>query len=64
MAGEGMFDKAKGAAEIAVGKVTGDKKLEFEGHIDKAKGAVEDLVDKAKDGVENAKDKLGENFGK
>ena len=35
---KGAADKAKGAIKEAAGKVTGDRKLQTEGKIDKAKG--------------------------
>ena len=36
---KGTAEKAKGAIKDAAGKVTGDKKLESEGKLDKAKGS-------------------------
>ena len=35
---KGAADKAKGAIKDAAGKVTGDKELQSEGKLDKAKG--------------------------
>jgi uncharacterized protein YjbJ (UPF0337 family) len=35
---KGAADKVKGAIKDSAGKVTGDKKLQTEGKIDKAKG--------------------------
>jgi uncharacterized protein YjbJ (UPF0337 family) len=44
-------DKVKGAVKEAAGKMTGDKKLEMEGKLDKAKGGVRKIVGDAKDAV-------------
>ena len=38
---EGAADKAKGAIKDAAGKVTGDKKMQTEGKLDKAKGCAQ-----------------------
>jgi len=46
---KGMADQAKGSVKDALGKATGDTKLEAEGKIDKAKGKVENAVGGAKD---------------
>jgi len=46
---KGMADQAKGSMKDALGKATGDAKLEAEGKIDKAKGKVESAVGSAKD---------------
>ena len=46
---EGMVDKAKGAIKDAVGKVTGDTKLQAEGKTDKASGTVQNAVGGVKD---------------
>ena len=48
---KGMADKAKGAVKDAVGKVTGDAKLQTEGKADKAKGTVENAVGGVKDAL-------------
>jgi uncharacterized protein YjbJ (UPF0337 family) len=44
----GTADKAKGAIKDTASKVTGDKKLESEGKLDKAKGYAADLKDAVK----------------
>lgn len=54
---KGAADKVSGAAKEAVGKVTGDKKLEAEGKIDKVKGEVRDFVGDVKDAAMNEVDK-------
>jgi len=46
---KGMADQAKGSMKDALGKATGDAKLQAEGKIDKAKGKVESEVGGAKD---------------
>lgn len=46
MAGE--MDKAKGSIKKAVGKLTGNKRLQNEGAIDKAAGKIKSGVDKVK----------------
>lgn len=47
-------DKASGAIKDGVGKVTGDRGLQAEGKIDKAKGAAREAVGDAKDAMRNA----------
>jgi uncharacterized protein YjbJ (UPF0337 family) len=47
----GASNKGKGAVKQAVGRATGDAKLEASGHADKAKGAVQGAVGEAKDRV-------------
>jgi uncharacterized protein YjbJ (UPF0337 family) len=46
---KGAADKAKGAVKDAAGKLTGDKKLQSEGKLDKAKGAAHNAVGNVKD---------------
>jgi uncharacterized protein YjbJ (UPF0337 family) len=45
----GAADQTKGAVKEAVGKATGDHKLQVDGKLDKAKGKVESAVGGAKD---------------
>ena len=52
---EGAADKAKGSMKDAVGKMTGDTKLQAEGKMDKAKGAMKNAVGGAKDAMKDAK---------
>jgi len=47
----GAANQAKGAVKDAVGKVTGDTKLQAEGKADKAAGKVQNTVGGAKDAV-------------
>jgi uncharacterized protein YjbJ (UPF0337 family) len=53
---KGAGDKMSGAAKEAAGKVTGDKKLEAKGKLDKAKGAARDFIGDAKDAARRASD--------
>jgi len=46
---KGLADKAKGAIKEGAGKVTGDKELENEGKIDKAKGSAHKVAGDVKD---------------
>lgn len=48
---KGAADKAKGAIKEAAGKVTGDKKLETEGKVDKLKGDLHNAVGDVKDAL-------------
>jgi uncharacterized protein YjbJ (UPF0337 family) len=45
----GAADKAKGAIKETAGKVSGDKEIESEGKVDKAKGDVHNAVGNSKD---------------
>ena len=47
--GKGLLDKAKGTVKEAVGKVTGNEKLEAEGKADKAAGAAHETAGDVKD---------------
>ena len=46
---KGAADKAKGAVKDALGKMTGDKKMQVEGKFDKAKGTAHEALGDAKD---------------
>jgi uncharacterized protein YjbJ (UPF0337 family) len=46
---KGSGNQAKGAIKEAVGKITGDKKLETEGKTDKLAGKVQNAVGGLKD---------------
>ena len=52
---KGAADKIKGAVKDTVGKATGDKKMEVEGKMDKAKGAAHNFAGDVKDAVRDAK---------
>ena len=51
---KGAADKAKRAIKDAAGKVTGDRKLQTEGKIDKAKGAAHNVAGDVKDAARKA----------
>jgi uncharacterized protein YjbJ (UPF0337 family) len=51
---EGAANQAKGGIKQAVGKMTGDAKLQTEGVADKAAGKVQNAVGGMKDAVRDA----------
>jgi len=51
---KGTADKAKGAIKDTAGKVTGDKKLQSEGKLDKAKGSAHKVAGDVKDAVKDS----------
>jgi uncharacterized protein YjbJ (UPF0337 family) len=51
---EGAGKQIKGAVKDAVGKVTGDTKLQGEGKADKAEGKVQNTIGGAKDKIRDA----------
>jgi uncharacterized protein YjbJ (UPF0337 family) len=55
---KGAADKVVGKIKEVAGHVTGDKKLETEGKVDQAKGAVHDKVGDAKDAARQAIDSV------
>lgn len=55
---EGFADKVKGTAKETAGKITDDPKLETEGKLDKAKGAVKDAVEDVKTGIDAVGEKI------
>jgi hypothetical protein len=50
----GAAKEAKGAAKVAVGKVTGDAKLQAEGRADRAEGKVQNAIGGLSDTVRDA----------
>jgi uncharacterized protein YjbJ (UPF0337 family) len=53
---KGTVEKAKGTIKDTAGKVTGDKKLQSEGKLDKAKASAHNVAGDIKDAVkENSK---------
>jgi uncharacterized protein YjbJ (UPF0337 family) len=50
---KGAADKIKGAIKDTAGKMTGDKELQSEGKLDKAKGAAHDALGDVKDAARN-----------
>ena len=55
---KGAADKAKGAIKEGAGKLTGDKELENEGKLDKAKGAAHNVAGDVKDAARNVADAI------
>ena len=53
---KGATEKAVGKAEETLGHVTGNRKLETEGKVDQAKGALHNKVGDAKDAGKEAID--------
>ena len=53
---KGAADKVKGAVKDTAGKMTGDKKLQAEGKIDKAKGEAHKVAGDVKDAARQATD--------
>jgi uncharacterized protein YjbJ (UPF0337 family) len=53
----GTAKRAKGALKEAVGKVTGDAKLQAEGKADKAAGRIQNAVGGVKDSIRGASKK-------
>ncbi|HSZ11460.1 MAG TPA: CsbD family protein [Rhizomicrobium sp.] len=51
---KGSAQQAKGAIKEAVGKATGDAKLQTEGTMDRAAGKVQNAVGGAKDAIREA----------
>ena len=51
---KGAADKVKGAIKDTAGKVTGDKELQTEGKMDKAKGSAHNMAGDVKDAVRKA----------
>jgi len=50
----GAAKEAKGAIEIALGRATGDAKLQADGKTDKAEGKVQNAIGGIKDAVRTA----------
>jgi hypothetical protein len=55
---ENKIDQAKGAVKEGLGKVSGDKKTEFEGSVEKAAAKVKGIAEEVKDSVEGAAEGL------
>jgi uncharacterized protein YjbJ (UPF0337 family) len=53
---KGVADKAKGAVKDTAGKVTGNKELQNEGKMDKAKGDLHNAAGDVKDAFRKATD--------
>ena len=64
MALEEKLNQAKGALKENVGKLTGDKKLESEGAVEKGLGKAKEVIDNVKEGVEGAVEGIKNTFNK
>lgn len=53
----GKIEKSKGKVKEAVGSLTGNKKLESEGKVDRRAGEAKEKIGRAKDKVEGAAEK-------
>ena len=53
---ENKIDQAKGAVKEGLGKVSGDKKTEKEGSVEKADAKIKEVAENVKDSVEGAID--------
>ena len=51
---KGVADKAKGAVKDSAGKLTGDRELQKEGKMDKAKGDLHNAAGDVKDAFRKA----------
>ncbi len=54
----GKIDKIKGSIKEAVGKVTGNERLEAEGKTDKVKGNIKEAAEKTKDAAKGVVDSI------
>jgi uncharacterized protein YjbJ (UPF0337 family) len=54
---KGFAEKTKGTIKEGVGKLAGDKKLETEGKVDKAKGSAHNVAGDVKDAARDLTDK-------
>lgn len=57
---KGKFEKAKGTVKDKAGEWTGDRDLEAEGEVQRAKGETQETWGKFKRGVSDAVDSVGE----
>jgi uncharacterized protein YjbJ (UPF0337 family) len=57
---KGLAEKAKGSVKEGAGKLTGDKQMQAEGEVDKAKGSAHNAAGDVKDAGRNAADALKE----
>jgi len=55
---KGFAEKTKGAVKEGAGKLSGDKDMENEGKLDKAKGAAHNVAGDVKDAARNTADAL------
>jgi uncharacterized protein YjbJ (UPF0337 family) len=57
---KGAADKVKGAIKDTAGKLTGDKKLQAEGKLDKAKGAAHNFAGHVKEAARDMAKSAGD----
>ncbi|MCK1518397.1 CsbD family protein [Bradyrhizobium sp. 190] len=55
---KGVAEKTKGSIKENAGKLTGDKEMEAEGKLDKAKGSAHNVAGDVKDAARDAADDL------
>jgi uncharacterized protein YjbJ (UPF0337 family) len=60
----GKIEKSKGKVKVAVGSLTGDKKLESEGKIDRRTGEAKEKIGRVKKKVEGTAEKTERKAGK
>lgn len=61
---EDKLNQAKGALKESAGKLTGDKKTEVEGAVEKVVAKAKDGIEDIKEGVEGAVEGLKNSFKK
>ena len=61
---EDKLNQAKGALKESAGKLTGDKKTEVEGAVEKVVAKAKDGLEDVKEGIEGAVEGLKNNFKK
>ena len=61
---EDKLNQAKGALKEGAGKLTGDKKTEVEGAVEKVEAKAKDGIEEVKEGVEGAVEGLKNAFSK
>ncbi|WP_455445558.1 CsbD family protein [Streptococcus salivarius] len=61
---EDKLNQAKGALKEGVGKLSGDKKTEIEGAVEKVVAKAKDGLEDVKEGIEGAVEGLKNNFKK
>ena len=61
---EDKLQQATGAAKDLAGKVTGDKRLESEGAVEKGLGKAKEVIDNVKESIEGAVEGIKNNFNK
>jgi uncharacterized protein YjbJ (UPF0337 family) len=57
-------DQATGSVKESVGKLTGDEKMQAEGHMQHAKATLVEDAEKLKDSVKHAAEHIGDAFKK